>query len=189
MAPSAVARNLSVLLVSFALVACSSESGAPAAASAAGTGPKGDACSMLTADAISAAIGKTVGEGRKTNESGTRDSHMVTCTWETTPRAEGVSAAEMMRDTVSVQLILWSWPSEKSSTHYIESFRKVAQETNEPEPTPLSLGDEAILDGTSVHVRRGTSSFTVNVQVFGDADQKAAGQAAETLAKQVIGKL
>jgi hypothetical protein len=152
----------------------------------------GDPCSMLTAEAVSAALGKTVGAGSKTNEAGgggPGQSQMTTCTWQADASGQGGSVADLMRNSGAVNLILWSWPSERSSANFIESFRKLAKDLNNAEPESVALGDEAIRDGASVHVRKGNTSFTVAVVVFGDAEQKAAGDAAETLAKQVVAKL
>jgi hypothetical protein len=129
-----VSRNTLAMLIALVVVACSGDGGG--AAAAAGTAPKAEACSLLTKEAVAAAVGKSVGEGRKTNEAGTNKSHQTTCTWESGGRP-GVSPAELMRTHVAVNLILWSWPNAKRSAHYIESFRKVAKETNEPEPTPV----------------------------------------------------
>jgi hypothetical protein len=146
---------------------------------------------MLTAEAISSVLGKPVGAGRKTNEAGggQDQGHMTACTWEAEAAAPGASAVERMRNSVAVNLILWSWPNARGGASFIESFRNVAKELNTTEPTSIALGDEAILDGTSVHARKGNASFTVAVQAFGDADEQAAGNAAEALAKQVVAKL
>lgn len=187
MTKTAILRSALSLAAALAIAGCSDEQ----TAGSAGTGAQADACSMLTAQAISSQIGKVVGEGRKTNEvgGGKSQSHMTTCLWETQASAQGVSAAELMRNQVSVTLLLWSWPNAGRAADYLESFREVAKEMGEPEPTPVSLGDEAIRDGSSVHVRQGNASFTVTVQTFGDADQQAAGAAAEALAGQVAAKL
>jgi hypothetical protein len=179
----------SVFLLAIPLIGSACSGGDESAAGAAISG--GDPCSVLTAEAVSAALGKTVGAGSKTNEAGggPGQSQMTTCTWQTETSGQGGSVADLMRNSVAVNLILWSWPSERSSANFIESFRKLAKDLNKAEPTAISLGDEAIRDGASVHVRKGTASFTVAVVVFGDADQQAAGDAAETLAKQVAAKL
>jgi hypothetical protein len=184
-----ILKNILSLVVILALTACSADERAPM--SATGDTQKRDACSMLTAAAVSSAIGKTVGEGRKTNEigGGENQGHMTTCTWETLSTTEGVSVAETMRNQASAVLILWSWPSEEGGASYLESFRKVARETGEPEPIPLPLGQAAIKDGASVHVHQGNATFSIAVQVYGDADQAAAGKASETLAGQVVAKL
>jgi hypothetical protein len=172
-----------------ALTACSGDK--PASAASINAAPQADACSFLTAQAVSAAVGKTFGEGRKTNEvgGGKSTSHMTTCTWEIQASTAGASPAEIMRNSTSVILILWSYPNAERGQHYLDSFRKVAKEMSQPEPTAVSIGDEAILDSSSVHVRQGNSAFTLTVQALGNTDQAAARKAAEALAGQVSAKL
>ncbi len=142
-----------------------------AALAAAGAGPAQaidagalDPCGMLSAKAVSAEVGKAVAEGRKTNEAGggKSKSRMVTCTWDA--GKDG-----------GVNLILWAWATPKRAGDYIEQFRKVAKETGSAALSPLAIGEEAALDGASVHVRKGINTFTVTVQIAGAAAQKSAG--------------
>jgi hypothetical protein len=138
-----------------------------------------DPCGMLSSKAIGAQLGKAVAEGRKTNEAGggKSKSRMVTCTWDI--GKEG-----------AVLLMLWAYPTPKRGIDYLEQFRKSAKDIGSPTPTPVRIGEEAILDGASVHARKATNTFSLTVQLPGGGkEQKAAAVHAEALAKLVAAKL
>ena len=90
-----------------------------------------------------------------------------------------------------VTLLVWSWPSGSGGpSNYLEFFRQAAKKLKDL-PTPeavSSLGDEALWDGTALHVASGDVSFSIDVSEKG-LDPAKREQDSEELAKLVLGKL
>lgn len=84
---------------------------------------------------------------------GDNQGRMTTCFWSP---ADG-----RLGPTLSV--IVWSWPPGGSgATGYMEAFQTIAEEYPDlPAPEPLPIGDAALWDGSSVHVRKGDLTFSL----------------------------
>ena len=112
---------------------------------------------------------------------GEKQGRMTTCIW--TP------ADNRLGPTVS--LILWSWPpGGPGAARFIEAFRTVAEDYPDlPTPEPVAIGDEALWDGTGVHVRKGDMSFSLSTSLNALDDTPDARAKMQTLAGIVAGRL
>jgi len=106
---------------------------------------------------------------------------MTACAWDATSDQPGAAI---------VTLLVWSWPSGSGGgTNYLESFRQAAKQYKDlPTPQPVKLGEEALWDGTSMHVRSGDVSFSISLSEKG-LDPAKGEEESQALAEIVLGKL
>lgn len=140
------------------------------------------ACPLLTADEVAEAFGQPLvaaeqaptggsdGEGRKT-----------ACLW--TPEGGRLGP------TLSV--ILWSWPpGGPHALGYMQALVAAgAQFPDLPAPEPLDIGDAALWDGNSLHLRKGDMTVTLGTSLNALDDTPDAGAKLEGLAKIIAGRL
>ncbi len=165
--------------IAFLPAACSDESGESTSTRAAEIA----ACPLITDAEFQKALGTAMGDGKEREPVGGGDNEgrMTGCVWDSSPDAPGGTIAT---------LLVWSWPSGSGGpTNYLESFRQAAKESKDLQtPEPVSLGDEALWDGNTLHARTGDISFSVTVSAKGldDTQRKTDSQA---LAENVLSKL
>lgn len=121
------------------------------------------------------------GEERPPVGGGENAGRMTTCAWLATSDEPG---------SAIVTLLVWAWPPGSGGAgNYLDSFRKAAEEYQDlPAPEPVSLGEEALWDGTSVSVRSGDVSFSISVSEK-DLDPAAGKAESQALADVVLSKL
>jgi hypothetical protein len=163
-------------IASVVLSACSDESSSSAA-----TAVKIDACGLLDADRVGAAIGVPVQPGAEGRSAGGGENEGVlsTCNWQApddTPRLP------------TVTLMVWSWPAGgKGAQSYIQSFRDAAEQYPDlPKPEPVTMGDEAIWVGNGLQARKNDASISVTVSGI---DEDKAKPAVMALAREVLDAL
>ena len=140
------------------------------------------ACPLLTADEIAAALGEPLvaveqdpmGGGEKR---GAHDHLHLDAPRR--PRA----------DHVSDPLVLAARRG-PGAARFIEAFRTIAEEYPDlPTPEPIGIGDEALWDGTGVHVRKGDMSFSLSTSLNALDDTPDAKAKMQGLAEIVAGRL
>jgi hypothetical protein len=140
------------------------------------------ACPLLTADEVSAAFGQPlVAAEQEATGGGDGQGRRTTCLW--TP-AEG-----RLGPTLSV--MVWSWPPGGSSAEgYMDAFVAVAEQFPDlPAPEPLEIGDEALWDGNSFHLRKGDVTVTLGTSLNALDDTPDARAKLEDVAKIIAGRL
>lgn len=182
----------------FVLATLAAAALAPAACSDGGSGQSSDggsgqstatraaeiaACPLLSPAEIETVVGSAMGDGKERDPTGGGENQgrMTACTWEA---ASGDPGAAF------VTLLVWSWPAGSGGGgNYLESFRQAARDYDDlPEPEPVTLGEEALWDGTAIHVRSGDVSFDVAVGEKGLAPATSKEEA-QALAEVVLGRL
>jgi hypothetical protein len=116
------------------------------------------ACPLLTTDEVAAALGEPlVAAEQDPMGGGEKQGRMTTCIW--TPANSGLGP--------TMSLILWSWPpGSPGAARFIEAFRIVAEDYPDlPTPESVAIGDEALWDGTGMHVRKGDMSFSLSTSL------------------------
>jgi hypothetical protein len=186
---------------------------APRPARADAAAPAFDACSLLTADEITKAIGMKVDPAvRDDSGAGKGGTYSSTCLWRGPNKPEPATAWEKVKATVSgwlgleaeqpppadtpmagvnfVILNAIAWPEgSDGAKNYIEDFRASARAALiDNDPVSVGIGDEAIYWGTGVAVRKGTTSFGISVR-FGKKDKQAQRAMEEALARQAVARL
>jgi len=166
-----------ITVVASLLAACSGSSdGGSAAAEIA-------ACPLLSSAELETVVGTPMGEGmeREPVGGGENAGRMTACAWEAVSDAPGAAI---------VTLQVWAWPpGSGGAANYLNSFREAAKTSKDlPTPEPVTLGDEAIWDGTGTIVRSGDVSFSVALSEKG-LDPAVAKARSQKLAADVLAKL
>jgi len=168
-----------LVAVAFLPAACSGDSGKSTSARA----PEIAACPLLSPADIQKVVGTAMGDGKEREPAGggENEGRMTACAWDATSDEPGAAI---------VTLLVWSWPSGSGGgTNYLESFRQAAKEYKDlPTPEPVTLGEEALWDGTSMHVRSGDVSFSISLSEKGLGPAKTREES-QALAEIVLGKL
>lgn len=162
----------------------------PAACSGGGSGESTStraaeiaACPLLSPADIQKVVGTAMDDGKEREPAGGGDNEgrMTACAWDATSDQPGAAI---------VTLLVWSWPSGSGGgTNYLESFRQAAKQYKDlPTPQPVKLGEEALWDGTSMHVRSGDVSFSISLSEKG-LDPAKGEEESQALAEIVLGKL
>lgn len=172
---------LMIAAMAFLPAACSG--GGESAGSSSTRAAEIAACPLLAPAELEQVVGSAMAEGkeRESMGGGENEGRMTACVWNAVSEEPGAAI---------VSLLVWSWPAGSGGPgNYLESLRRAAKEYKDlPTPEPVSLGEEALWDGTSTHVRSSDVSFSVSVSEKGldPAQAKAESQA---LAEVVLGKL
>jgi hypothetical protein len=162
----------------------------PAACSGGGSGQSTSsraaeiaACPLLSPADIQKVVGAAMADGKERESAGggENEGRMTGCVWDATSDQPG---------SAIVTLLVWSWPSGSGGgSNYLESFRQAAKEYKDLQtPEPVDLGEEALWDGMSVHVRSGDVSFSISVSEKG-LDPAKSKEDSQALAEIVLGKL
>jgi len=150
-----------------------------------------DACSLVTADQVSAVSGGKVEAGER-HDSGTGDdgSYSSTCVWKIgglpplPPRAEGMPAPFGGSAFAMVNTITWPAGSGMAKK-YLDDFWKAAKQHDiDMTPVPVKAGDDALFWGDGVAMRKGDVAFGVSVHI--GSDKKAEQSMEEALARKII---
>jgi len=168
-----------LVAVAFLPAACSGDSGKSTSSRAAEIA----ACPLLSPADIQKVVGAAMADGKEREPTGGGDNEgrMTACAWDATSGEPG---------SAIVTLLVWSWPAGSGGgSNYLESFRQAAKEYKDlPTPEPVKLGEEALWDGTAIHVRSGDVSFSIAVSEKGLEPSKSKADA-QALAEIVLGKL
>ena len=168
-----------LVAAAFLPAACSGGSGKSTSSRAAEIA----ACPLLSPADIQKVVGAAMVDGkeREPTGGGENEGRMTACAWDATSGEPG---------SAIVTLLVWSWPSGSGGgSNYLELFRQAAKEYKDlPTPEPVNLGEEALWDGMSTHVRSGDISFSVSVSEKGLDDAKRK-EDSKALAEIVLGKL
>jgi hypothetical protein len=151
-----------------------------------------DPCGLLTADEVSAAIGKTVEPGRYSDNGITRDgARSTTCLWAVAlPAGVAPDPARSLGGREFAILNVISWPGGPADARkYLENFRQAFEHGEiSSKPVDLSIGaDEALWWGDGVAARRDGVSIGMSVASAGDRSLRR--PRAEGLARLVVQRL
>lgn len=124
-----------------------------------------NACELLSAAEITAAIGLPVDQGRRQDEGMSRDGqYSSSCIWMIEPgKAPDQTAPGRGRRFVILNAM--QWPAGKNmAKKFLEAFHESADKGVIPsKPAPRKFGDEALWWGDGLAVRRGDVSFGISV--------------------------
>jgi hypothetical protein len=124
-----------------------------------------NACELLTAAEITAAIGLPVDQGRRQDEGMSRDGqYSSSCIWMIEPgKAPDQTAPGRGRRFVILNAM--QWPEGKDmAKKFLEAFHESAEKGVIPsKPAARKFGDEALWWGDGLAVRRGDVSFGLSV--------------------------
>ena len=151
-----------------------------------------DACTLLTPDEVSAAVGKSM-EFRKSFDNGITPlgAHSTTCIWaaDLPPGAEP-DPNQRLGGRGFVVLSVMNWPGGPSqAAKFLDDFYKAFEQHDiDSKPVSVQVGaDDSLWWGDGVAARKNSVSFGVSVAQFGD---RAARQPqAEGLARLVAKRL
>jgi hypothetical protein len=176
-------------LVAVGLVACLAAA-ATAAWAADSHGVAGNACSLISADEVSAIIGAKVAAADREDTGTTRDgAWSSTCLWKLAggPRSSDPSAPFGGVGFAMLNTITWPGGPD-AARKYLEDFRDAARnDLIDMAPVPVHAGDEALWWGDGVAVRKGAVSFGVSVHT--GTDKTAERTMEEALARIVAERL
>ncbi len=161
---------------------CSSESGKVA-------NPV-DACALLSDEEVGAAFARTFSpaESGPPVGGGEKQGAMTLCSWESPGAEVAGDFGASIRNTVFINLMVWSWPAGGGGGEgYMKSFIDAARAQNLPEPEPVTLGEAAHWTGDMMNVRQGDVTMTLSLS--GPIDAAALRTAAESLARSALGRL
>ena len=151
-----------------------------------------DACALLTADDISAVVGKGVETGQPYDNGITpQGAHSTTCVW-AAPLPPGAEPDPNLRlgGRGFVILSVMNWPNGPSDARkFLDDFQEAFRQHDiDSKPVPVAVGaDDSLWWGDGVAARKNGVSFGISVAQFGN---RAARQPeAESLAKLVAGRL
>ena len=151
-----------------------------------------DACALLSADQVSAVVGKSVEITQPFDNGITpQGAHSTTCIW-AAPLAAGVEPDPNKRlgGRGFVVVSVMNWPGGPDDARkFLDDFQRAFQEHGiDSKPVPVQVGaDDALWWGDGVAARKNGVSFGISVAQFGDrADRQPE---AESLAKLIIKKL
>jgi hypothetical protein len=162
------------------------------AAHAADTAVSGlNACSLITADEVSAVLGAKVGAADR-EDSGTTDNGAwsSTCLWKLEGGAKVSSKPDAPFGGVGFAMLnAITWPGgSDAAREYLEDFRDAARnDLIDMKPVPVHAGDEALWWGDGVAVRKGAVSFGVSVHAGTDKTAERAME--EALARKIAERL
>jgi hypothetical protein len=160
---------------------------------AAQSGPEAiDPCTLLTADEVSAVIGRSVEPGRYTSNGLTRDgAASTTCLWQVAlPAGVAPDPSKSLGGRSFAILNVMNWPGGPTDAgKFLDSFRTAfADHEIASEPVAVQVGaDEAIWWGDGVAGRKGGVSFGISVASAGD--RAARKPKAESLARRIVQRL
>jgi hypothetical protein len=151
-----------------------------------------DPCALLTADEVSAAVGKAVEPGRYSDNRVTRDgARSTTCLWSVAlPAGVAPDPTRSLGGREFAILNVIAWPGGPSDARkYLENFRDAFEHGEiSSKPVDLSIGaDEALWWGDGVAARRDGVSIGMSVASAGDRALRR--PRAETLARLVVKRL
>jgi hypothetical protein len=163
-------------------LACLTPLAVAASGAAAASPAEISACALIMPSEVATVLGTAMiaaeqapmggGEGR---------GRMTACFW----------SPEAGRLGPTLSLMVWSWPpGSAGATGYVEAFRTAAAEHPDlPAPEPLAIADEALWDGTGVHVRKGDVSFSLGTSLNALDATPDARDKLEALANLVASRL
>lgn len=151
-----------------------------------------DACKLLSADEISAAIGHTVEPGRYSDNGVTKDgARSTTCLW-AVPLPSGVAPdpGRSLGGREFAILNVINWPGGPSDARkFLDGFRTAFDQGHiSSQPVTLDIGaDEALWWGDGVAARR--EGVSVGMSVASAGDRSLRRPRAERLARLVVKRL
>jgi hypothetical protein len=156
-----------------------------------GTASPRDACSLITAEEVSAAVGAKVGPADRQDSGETPDgAYSSTCIWKMAGGPKLSDRADApFGGTGFAMLNTITWPGgADAAKKYLEDFRAAARDNLiDNTPVPVKAGDEALWWGDGVAVRKGSVSFGVSVHTT--TDKAAERKMEEALAKTIAERL
>ena len=161
---------------------------------AAADGTPINACTLLTDDEVSAAVGAKVtpaerrddgfvgGQGKYAPE-GTYSS---TCFWQFHADASGNDDPTLpMGGKRFAILNAMVWPTEKDASGFLQSFRDAFKEEIIPSsPVAIDIGEEGLWWGDGTAVRKGKKSFGMSV-FLQNGDKESQRKMEDTLARKI----
>lgn len=154
--------------------------------------PEIDACSLLQASEISAAIGLRTADGIRRDEGHVaQGAYSSACVWTVQPQGGDTRDPRAPlggRSFVIVNAMQWPIGSGLSGT-FLEAFRKAAEHGEIPsKPVAKKFGDEALWWGDGLAIRQGDVSVGISVFVRSLKPARP-GQFEERLAPHVLRRL
>ncbi len=149
------------------------------------------ACDLLSAGEVAAVVGFNVTRGRtaqEVNEAGRRSS---TCSW-VAPLAQG-EAPDPRQPIGGVSFAILNvmvWPEgPEGAKKYLQDFRDAAEShAISRAPTPVTIGDEGLIWGSGVAVRKKAVSFGISVHLT-SGDTRAHRGMEQELAHKIAARL
>jgi len=190
---SAAGRLFISLSIALSFATLDSEISVAAEHGTASVGIAVNACSLLSADEISAIVHFQVEPGlRKDNgaiESGPYDgAYSTTCLW----KASEDSANDPRLPLGGARFVIlnvMSWPAgSQRAARFLHSFRDAAEDhTISSKPVPLTIGDESLWWGDGVAVRKGHAGYGISVHSV--SERSLERQMAQTMASKIVERL
>jgi hypothetical protein len=150
-----------------------------------------DACSLLTAEDVSAVVGVKVDTGVRHDEGETPDgAFSSTCIWKVAGAAPAVPDPEKPFGGVAFAMLnTMNWPAGSGKAQkYLDDFYQAAKDNLiDNTPVPVKVGDDALWWGDGTAVRKGDVSFGVSTHVSADKARERVME--EALAKKIVGRL
>ena len=153
-----------------------------------------NACTLLSADEISAIAHFEVESGVR-NDSGEIRSgpyggaYSTTCLWKASEDREANDPRLPLGGARFVILNVMSWPAGSlQAATFLQGFREAAEDhTISGKPVALAIGDESLWWGDGVAVRKGNTSYGVSVRSVNERSLER--QMEETLASKIVERL
>ena len=149
-----------------------------------------DACALLTTEEVSAVFARTFDAAAPGQSVGGGENQgaLTSCIWESPGAEVAGDIGASVRNTVFINLMVWSWPAGSGgSEKYMNSFVEAAKTYDLPEPVPVMLGDSAHWNGETMNVKK--ADVTMTISLSGPVDAPALKTAAESLAKSALSRL
>jgi len=182
------------LSIALSFAALHSESSIAAESGASSTGIAVNACTLVSADEISAVVHFNVEDGVR-NDSGPIQegpydgAYSTTCLWKASEDRGANDPRRPLGGARFVILNVMSWPAgSQRAGRFLQGFRDAAEDhTISSTPVTLEIGDESLWWGDGVAVRKGHISYGVSVH---SVNQRATERhMAETLAAKIVERL
>jgi hypothetical protein len=182
---SILASMTGVALVTLIAAGCSGESSKSGKVAAVI-----NACALLATEEVGTVFARTFDAAKPGQSAGGGENQgaLTSCIWESPGAEVAGDIGASVRNTVFVNVMVWSWPAGSGgSEKYMDSFVEAAKTYDLPEPVPVMLGDAAHWNGETMNVKK--ADVTMTISLSGPVDAAALKTAAESLANSALSRL
>ena len=165
---------------------------------AASDGTPINACALISADEVSAAVGSPVAPGERRDEGDVvaqgqdapAGTYSSTCFWQfhTDANAKDDPTLPMGGKRFAI-LNAMVWPKAEDAASFLQSFRDAFKQDIIPnDPVAITLGDEGLWWGDGTAVRKGKISIGMSV-FLQNGDKASQRKMEETLARKIVPRI
>lgn len=187
-------RLLISLSITLSLVMLDSGRSIAAESGARSSGVAVNACTLLSADEISAIVRFNVESGVRNDSGEIRGgpydgANSTTCLWKASEDDSAKDRHLPLGGARFVILNVMSWPAgSQQATKFLQEFRDAAEDhTISSTPVSLTIGDESLWWGDGVAVRKRHISYGISVHSVNERSQER--RMAEALASRIVERL